>query len=81
MMRAQASAMYFFVINLLGLTIGPTGIALFTDYVFRDDAMLRYSVACVAVLAGVFATGFLVYNMRYYKKMYIESQTWSAAVS
>lgn len=80
-MRAQASAMYFFVINLLGLTIGPTGIALFTDYVFRDDAMLRYSVACVAVLAGVFATGFLVYNMRYYKKMYIESQTWSAAVS
>ena len=77
-MRAQASALYYFVINLLGLTIGPTGIALFTDYVFKDDAMLRYSVACVAVLAGLFATGFLVYNMRYYKKMYIESLAWSA---
>lgn len=76
-MRAQASALYYFVINLLGLTIGPTGIALFTDYVFKDDAMLRYSVACVAVLAGLFATGFLVYNMRHYKKMYIESLAWS----
>ena len=78
-MRAQASALYFFVINLLGLTIGPTGVALFTDYVFRDDAMVRYSIACVAVLAGVLAAGFLTYNMRYYKKMYIESQSWSAA--
>ncbi len=78
-MRAQASALYLFVINLLGLTIGPTGIALFTDYVFRDDGMLRYSVACVAVLAGVFATGFLIYNMGQYRKLYIESQAWSAA--
>lgn len=78
-MRAQASALYFFVINLLGLTVGPTGIALFTDYVFRDDALLRYSVACVAVLAGVFATGFLIYNLGQYRKMYVESQDWSAA--
>ena len=78
-MRAQASALYLFVINLLGLTIGPTGVALFTDYVFRDDAMLRYSVACVAVLAGVFATGFLIYNMRQYRSMVIESEAWSSA--
>ena len=80
-MRVQASALYFFVINLLGLTVGPTGVALFTDYVFRDDAMVRYSVACMAVLAGVFATGFLIYNMGQYKKMVIESQAWSASAS
>jgi MFS family permease len=80
-MRAQASALYLFVINLLGLTVGPTGVALFTDYVFRDDAMLRYSVACVAVLAGVFATGFLIYNMRQYRSMVIESEAWSSSAA
>ena len=80
-MRAQASALYLFVINLLGLTIGPTGVALFTDYVFRDDAMLRYSVACVAVLAGGFAIGFLIYNMRQYRRMVVESEAWSSAAA
>jgi MFS family permease len=76
-MRAQTSAVYFFVVNILGLTVGPTGIALFTDYVFRDDAMLRYSVASVSVMAGLFAAGFLVYNLRHYAASYEEAKNWA----
>ena len=76
-MRAQASAMYYFVINLLGLTAGPTGIALFTDYVYKDDALIRYSIGSVAILAGLFATGILMYNLRHYRRSYIESKAWS----
>jgi hypothetical protein len=78
-MRAQVSALYYLVVNLIGLTVGPTGIALFTDRVFRDDAMLRYSVLSVAFLAGAFAIGLLVYNIRQYRRAYAEAQSWLSA--
>lgn len=47
-MRAQVSAMYLFVVNIIGLGAGPTFIALLTDRVFHNDNMLRYSllIAC-----------------------------------
>jgi len=79
--RAQASALYYFVVNILGLTVGPTGIAVFTDYVFKDESMLRYSVGSVAVLAGLFATGILAYNLGQYRLAYQESQTWDPGQS
>jgi MFS family permease len=43
-MRAQVSAMYLFVVNIIGLGAGTTAIALLTDHVFHDDNMLRYSL-------------------------------------
>lgn len=54
-MRAQASALYLFVVNLIGLGMGPTAVALVTDYIFADDAMLRYSLLAVGVAAGTIA--------------------------
>jgi MFS family permease len=78
-MRAQVSAMYYLVVNLIGLTLGPTGIALFTDRVFHDDAMLRYSVLSVACLAGVTAIGLLLYNVRHYRQAFAEAQAWLSA--
>ena len=50
-MRAQISAVYLFVINLIGLGAGPTVIALVTDRVFHDDSMLRYSLLYVCAAA------------------------------
>jgi MFS family permease len=47
-LRAQITAFYFFVANLIGLGLGPTAIALITDFVFRDDSALRYSMAIIA---------------------------------
>lgn len=40
-MRAQASALYLFVVNLIGLRLGPTAVALVTDFVFGRDAPPR----------------------------------------
>ncbi|UCG71880.1 MAG: MFS transporter [Chromatiales bacterium] len=65
-LRAQVTALYYFVINVLGLTIGPTAVALVTDYGFGDDLALRYSLAIVCAGAGAFAVGFLIANLRYY---------------
>ncbi len=50
-LRGQITALYFFVANLIGLGLGPTAVALVTDYGFRDDAALRYSLAVVAAIA------------------------------
>ncbi len=50
-MRGQATATYLFVNNLIGLGLGPTAMALMTDYVFRDDSQVRYSILSVTVLA------------------------------
>ena len=47
-MRGQVSAIYLFWLNLAGIGTGPIVVALFTDFVFRSDDALRYSLACLA---------------------------------
>jgi hypothetical protein len=69
--------MYYFVVNLFGLTIGPTGIAIFTDYVFKDTHALPYSIACISALGGLLAVAFLFYNLGQYRKAVTESMTWT----
>lgn len=49
-MRAQAAALYLFVLNIIGLALGPTAVAAPTDYLFGDESALRYSLALVGGL-------------------------------
>lgn len=51
--RSQVSAVILFAINLVGIGFGPTSIALITDYVFRDDGALGFSIAVVGLSAGL----------------------------
>jgi MFS family permease len=44
-MRAQLSALFLFVINLIGLGLGATLVALGSDYIFTGETGLRYSLA------------------------------------
>ena len=46
-LRGQASAIYLFVINLIGLGLGPFAVALTTDYVFHDDNAVGMSLLLV----------------------------------
>ncbi|MDP6675120.1 MAG: MFS transporter [Gammaproteobacteria bacterium] len=77
-MRAVTAAMYYFVIGLLGLILGSTSVALVTDYVFADDAALRYSIVCVVIGAGILALGFLANNLKHFRDSVIEADQWSA---
>jgi len=52
-MRGQISALYLLVINLLGIGLGPTLPALFTDFVFGDEGKLGLSLALTAALTGL----------------------------
>jgi MFS family permease len=50
-MRAQASAIYLFVINLIGLGLGPTIVAVLTEDVFRDKNAVHLSLLIVGVVS------------------------------
>lgn len=52
-MRGQASAVYLFILNLIGLGLGPTAVAFFTQHVFGRDEAVNYSLLVVAVAASV----------------------------
>jgi MFS family permease len=54
-MRGQASAIYLFILNLVGLGIGPTAVAVCTQYLFKNDNDVQYSlviVSCVSCAAA-----------------------------
>lgn len=69
-MRGQAGAIYIFAVNIIGLGLGPTTVALCTDYLFRDDNMVGYSILIVASTAQVLA-GVLLWRGR---RHFVESQ-------
>jgi MFS family permease len=46
-MRGQASAVYLFSVNIIGLGVGPTAVAFFTQHVFGRDSAVPYSLAIV----------------------------------
>lgn len=50
-LRGQAGGFYTFISNLLGLSLVPLMVALLTDYVFRDEAMVGISLMWVSVAA------------------------------
>jgi len=67
-MRGQASAIYLFVITLIGLGIGPTAVALVTDYVFQDDMAIRYSIFWVASIITIGAVVLLWMGIKPYRE-------------
>ena len=51
-MRAQVSSVSQFCTNVLAFAIGPLLVAIFTDYVFQDQQMLKYSIALSTAILG-----------------------------
>jgi len=55
-LRGKTLAFYALVTSLAGAGLAPTAVALITDFVFKDPAMVRYSVLAVctpAAIAGI----------------------------
>ncbi|HYD51297.1 MAG TPA: MFS transporter, partial [Gemmatimonadaceae bacterium] len=49
-LRAQGSALYFFLLSLISGVLGPTAVAVVTQRVFGGDAQLRYGLAVVSAV-------------------------------
>lgn len=78
-MRGQASAIYLFVITLFGLGVGPTAVALVTDFVFADDAALRYSLLIVTTLAVLMSITLLAKSLKPYRESVVRLEQWAAS--
>lgn len=77
-MRGQASALYLFVVNLIGLGIGPTAVALCTDVVFKDDMMLNYSLLIIGTIGNVGACFLLWAGLARFRESLNFLQKWQA---
>jgi MFS family permease len=67
-MRGQATAIYFFIISLLGIGSGPTVVAMLTDYVFGDPASVRWSLMIAPTTAYALAAVFFWLGRRPYAR-------------
>jgi MFS family permease len=63
-MRGQASAVYLFILNLIGLGLGPTAVAAVTQHVFGRDDALKYSLTIVTSGACVVAVVLLYLSLK-----------------
>lgn len=78
-MRAQATAIYLFVINLIGMGLGPTAVAMLTEHVFRDPKAVHLSLLGVGAVAHSAATVLLWLALRHYRGSLEYLKGWSAA--
>ena len=67
-MRAQATALYLFVINLIGMGLGPTAVALVTEKVFHDPRAVDRSLLLVGLAADSAAILFLWLGLKPYRR-------------
>ena len=78
-MRGQASSIYLFVVNLIGLGIGPSAVAAATDWVFEDDQAVRYSLVSVATFAHLAAAALLWAGIKPFLASLERLKEWNAA--
>ena len=80
-MRGQASAVYLFSINLIGLGIGPTAVGALTQYVFGRDDAVRYSLVIVTSAACSLAAALLYRALKPFVTSLDRVRVWNAAHS
>ena len=67
--RSQSAAVYFLTANLIGLGLGPTVVASFTDFVFKDDAAIGQSLALTAAIMCPLAAVILLSGLKRVREM------------
>jgi MFS family permease len=70
--RAQVSALYLFILNLGGLTLGPLMPGVFTDYLFKDPKMIGAAVAMTMAISAILMLLILLATRRPYRTHYLE---------
>lgn len=66
--RALASSIFLFILNLIGIGLGPTLVAVFTDYLFKDEGMIRYSISLLYFIGGGIALLLTYLSLKPYRE-------------
>jgi MFS family permease len=75
-MRGQASAVYLFIISIIGLGLGPQALALVTDYVFKDENQINLSLMWTTTLAHVGSAVLLWLGLSHFRKSRDNVEAW-----
>ena len=75
-MRAQVVAVFFLISNLIAIGGGATLVALLTDYLFRNEAHLRYALSLVALVTMSLATVSLALGLKPYRESLNRARAW-----
>jgi MFS family permease len=75
-LRGQLTAVYIFVTNILGMAVGTSVLAAFTDFLYQDDALLHYSIATSVALFYPAAAVLFWYCLPAYRKAAEETGSW-----
>lgn len=67
-MRGMATAVYVFIISVIGLGIAPTLIAFVTDYVLRDERRVGESLGLVCGAAAIAAVVLIARGLEPYRR-------------
>ena len=70
--RAQVSALYLFILNLGGLTLGPLMPGVFADYLFKDPKMIGAGSALTMAVSGILMLAIISATRRPYRKDYLQ---------
>ena len=68
--RGQASAVLLVVNGIIGFTLGTTAVALITDFVFRNDASIAYSILLAALPVAMFSLVWIWFSLNRYDAAY-----------
>ncbi|MDP9007457.1 MAG: MFS transporter [Pseudomonadota bacterium] len=74
--RAQVSAVYLFVVNALGLGVGPTLVPFVNEHLFHDPVKIRYSLVIVVFCSAVAAIVLLLIVRPIYRQKQAEAAQW-----
>lgn len=79
-MRAQATAIYLFIFNMVGLGLGPLAVAVVTDFVFADDMAVGQSLIWVCSSALLLGGLLLWLGMAPYRRSFHQCRAESGAI-
>ena len=65
-LRGFIASLYVVTVNVMGLALGPTLVALATDFLFHDPKAVGYSLALVSAVMAPIAMALLTSGMNPY---------------
>ncbi len=75
-MRGQITAVYIFATSMLGMALGGSVLAAFTDFLYQDEALLHYSIATANIIFYPAAALLFWYSLPAYRTALQDSGQW-----
>ncbi len=76
-MRGQVLSFYLFTANILGLGLGPTFVAMITDYVYKNEHSVGYSLSTAVALILPIVTLILWRGLGPFRESLARSEAWA----